>query len=75
MSKWTYLSLEILHTLNLRPLEIIQDSGAMQQEMTSLLEQPRRAITFRLLELDEPFTAVLLPIAADDFGVERHEFA
>jgi hypothetical protein len=69
-----YLSFESIHAFNLWPFEIIQDPRAMKQHMTAILKQSSRPITLRLLEFNQPFTTVLLPVASDDFGAEVHVF-
>jgi hypothetical protein len=67
-----YFSFKLVHPLNLRPLEIIQDPRAMKQHMTSILEQSCRSICLRLLELDKPLASILLPVAPNHFRAEVH---
>lgn len=68
------LALELLHTLNFRPLEVVQNARTMQKHVTSIFKQPRRTVGFRFLELDEPFSLVLVPVTANNFGSEGHKF-
>ena len=68
------LSLEFLHTLDLRPLEVVENTCAMEEQIASILKQPCTTIRLRFLELDQPFALVLFPVATDDFGLEGHVF-
>jgi hypothetical protein len=70
----SHLALELLHPLDLWPFVVIQDACAMQKQVAGIFKQPGRAVGFCLLELDEPLALVLVPVTADDFGVERHVF-
>ena len=70
-----YSAFELLHALNLGPLEIVKDSCPVKEQMTSFVEQSGGAISLGLFELDKPFTCVLLPVCANNFGVECHVFS
>ncbi len=67
-------SLELLHTLNIRPFEVVQDTSPVEQNMAPIFEQPGRTVRVRLFQLDEPLPSLLLPVAPNDFGVEGHVF-
>lgn len=69
------LSFEFLHPLNIRPLEVVQDTGAMEEHVTSIFEEASASIRLRLLQFDEPLARFLLPIASDDLSVEGHVLA
>ena len=74
LTRMSDLALELLHTLDLRPLEVVQNARTMEKQIASVFKQPGRSICFCFLELDKPFALVLFPVATDDFGVERHVF-
>lgn len=71
------LALELLHSFNIRPLEIIQDASAVEEDVASLFELADRRAGRRvcLPEFDQPFSSLLLPVAADHLGVEGHVFS
>ena len=69
------LPLELLHTLDLRPLEVVEDARTVEEQIASIFKQPRCPVRLRLLELDQPFALVLFPVATDDFGFEGHIFS
>ena len=70
-------ALELLHALDVRPLEVIQDPRAVEKDVASLFELADRRARCRicLLQLHQPFARLLLPVAADNLGVEGHVFA
>lgn len=70
------LTLELLHPFNVRPLEVVQNAGAVEEDVTSLLEDADGGAVggIGLLEFDEPFASLLLPVTSNDFRVEGHVF-
>ena len=71
----SYFAFEFLHPFNVRPFEVIEDTGAMEEHVASVIEESRCAIWLGLLELDQPFTSILLPIRPNDFRAEVHVFS
>ena len=71
---FTYLPLERFHALDLGPLEVVQNSCTMQQHVASFFEEPTCAIGLGLFQLHEPFSCLLLPVAAHHLSVEGHVF-
>jgi hypothetical protein len=63
---------KLLHALDVGPFEVVQDTCSMEEHMTSVLEKTSSAIRVCLLQLDQPFSGLLLPITPDDLGIEGH---
>lgn len=62
---------EIMQALNVRPLEIVQDSSSVEQQIALLLKLVRLLLSRALLaQLHLPFPGVFQPI-----GFERHTLA
>lgn len=70
------LTLEFLHALDVGPLEVVQNTSAVEEDVTSLLEDADGGAIrgIGLLEFDEPFASLLLPVTSNDFRVEGHVF-
>ena len=70
------LALELFDAGDIGPFVIVEDSGAVEQDMATVFKDARRAgggIGF--FKLDQPFTGLLLPVASHHFGVEVHILA
>lgn len=69
------LSLEFLHAFNIRPLEVVENTCSVEEQMAPVFEDPRASICWIcLLEFDQPFASLLLPVASNDLSVEGHVF-
>lgn len=66
-----HLSLERFHAFNIRPLEIVEDASAVEENMASLVKEPCLP-TFGLLELDQPLALLLLPVCAHHLCIKGH---
>ncbi len=71
----TYFAFELLHALNHRPLEIVQDPSAVQEHIARIVEQSCGPVRVGLFEFDKPFALVLVPVAANDFSLHSHIFS
>lgn len=68
------LALEFLHALNHWPLEVVQNTRTVQEQIAGVFEQPCRTVRLCLLKLDKPFALILVPITTNDFRFEGHIF-
>lgn len=69
-------ALEFLDARDIRPLVVVENSGAVEQDMATIFKDARcTGGGIGLFELNQPFASLLLPVASNHFGVERHVFA
>jgi len=62
----------VLQARDIRPLEVVQDAGTMQQQIAMILELSRLLPGSVLAQLDLPLAFLLVPVAANDLRVEGH---
>lgn len=71
-----YLALEFLDASDIGPFVVVENSCAVEQDMATIFKEARRpGGGIGLFELDQPLASLLLPVASNHFGVERHVFA
>ena len=75
MNGKTYSPFKFLYALDVRPLIVVEEAGAIQQHITSFLEFSLGAIWSGLSECDPPLTLLFFPIATRHLSLECHKFA
>lgn len=62
----------VLQARNLGPLEVVENTSGMEQEIAMILEFSGLLTRFALSEFDCPLPLLVVPIRTNDFGVKCH---
>lgn len=68
-------ALELVESFNVGPLEVVQDTDSLEQDVAFLFKLAGFGSWICLLQLDSPLTFVFVPVATYDFGIEVHVFS